>query len=152
MRTRILILGLASVLLCGAKPEKEHPLNLVLPSPDEAVRLAWFKATPDETVLDKVKNLEQATRQANPEAKEWSIYLTPAAASISIKGWQADMNRPDTPRPEGTLAECLQSLANRAGLRYDVLNGKVLIDVAKKEALHNKVPEDTARKLADPQH
>jgi len=83
---------------------------------------------PDETVMDKIRNLERVTKDANPAAKEWSIYLTPTAALIPIKGWQAVTNSPDTPLPEATLERCLEWISKTAGLRYEVFDSKILID------------------------
>ena len=114
-----------------AEPMEEYPLNLIIPAPDSAVRLARFETTPDETVAEKIMHLERAAREANPNAKEWSIYLTPAAALVTIKGWPAYMGGPEdaTPIPEATLGECLMRIFNSAGLRYEIFNARVLIDV-----------------------
>ena len=123
------------VLRVVAEPVEVHPLNLIVPAPDSAVRLARFETTPDETVAEKIMHLERATREANPTAKEWSIYLTPAAALVPIKGWPAYMGGPEdaTPIPEATLGECLLRLFNTAGLRYEIFNARVLVDVKKNE-------------------
>ena len=120
-------------LWVGAEPIEEHPLNLIVPAPDSAVRLAWFETTPDETVAEKIMNLERATRNANPTAKEWAIYLTPSAALVPIKGWVANLDRPDTPIPEATLGECLIRIFNISGLRYEVMNARILIDIKTNE-------------------
>ena len=120
---------LIMVLRAGAEPVEKHPLNLIIPAPDSAARLAWFETTPDETVAEKILNLERATRNANPTAKEWAIYLSPAAAIVSIEGWTANLDRPDTPIPEATLSECLMRILNIAGLRYVVFDARILIDV-----------------------
>ncbi|MFO1489988.1 MAG: hypothetical protein U1F77_08270 [Kiritimatiellia bacterium] len=118
------------LLLCvGAAPPEQYPLDLMVPAPNDAVRLAWYANTPDETVVQKIQHLERATREANPTSEVWAIYLTPDAALVPIKGWQADMNRPDTPLPQTTLKDCLTWLSSVAGLRFEVVKSKVLIDV-----------------------
>lgn len=118
------------LLLCvGAAPSEQHPLDLMVPAPSDAIRLAWYANTPDETVVQKVQHLERVTKEANPTAEAWAIYLTPDAALVPIKGWQADMNRPDTPLPRATLRDCLTWLSTVAGLRFEVVDYKVLIDL-----------------------
>jgi len=131
------------LLLCvGAAPNKPHPLQLIIPGPDEAIRLAPFKTYPDETVVEKVKNLERVAREANPDAKPWSIYLTPRAATIVIKGWKEDLNRPDTPLPQATLGACLDRLARRVPeLRQEILDGRILIDVKEDRPKHNETSD-----------
>jgi hypothetical protein len=125
---------LAAILLCGAAPDKRHPLPLVVPAPASALRLAYYNDTPDETVLEKVRQLETVTRAANTNAADWTIFLSPAAAILPVKGWKADMNRPDTPLPEATLGECLQWLCRHVPeLRFEVLDGRVLIQTKKQK-------------------
>jgi len=142
MKIRPVIVGLAVLLLCGATPDKTHPLNLVVPDPTSALRLALYKTIPDETVLDKVRNLEHVTRTANPNVSRWAIYLTPTAATIQVKGWKADLNRPDTPIRELTLGECLRWLCRYVpDLRFEVLNDRILIDIKDKEPAHNKASQ-----------
>ena len=125
-----LFTGLATNLMAN----ETHPLNLTVPDPTSALRLAWWKTMPDETVLEKVTSLENVTRAANPDAPQWSIYLTPQAATIRIKGWQADWNRPDTPLHEASLGKCLDWLCRRVpSLHYEVIDERILVGVKKKE-------------------
>lgn len=115
-------------------------LQLLVPAPAEALRLAHYKTYPDELVVDKVKNLERVAREANPDAKTWSIYLTPQAATILVKGWKGNLNTPDTPMPEATLGKCLDWLCRHVpDLQYGVVDTKILIDVKKQKGeRHNK--------------
>jgi hypothetical protein len=146
MKTRMAILTVAAVVLCGASPDKTHPLNLNVPDPTSALRLAWWKAMPDETVLEKVANLEKVTRAANPNASQWRIYLTPDAAAINVKGWEADNNRPDTPVPELSLGDCIRWLCRHVpDLQFEVLNDRILIEKKESKTEHNQQPEGIRR-------
>ena len=128
---------------CLAATPLPHPLNLIVPAPGEALRLAYYKTTPDETVANKVKHLENVVREANPNAPPWSIYLTPTAATTQIKGWEADLNRPDTPLPEATLDLCLEWLSKAAGLTYKMEEECILIETLKENEVHNNRLEAT---------
>jgi hypothetical protein len=136
MNIKNTIATISILALCvAAAPTKPHPLQLVLPAPGEALRLAEYKTYPDELVVDKVRSLERVARDANPKAEPWSIYLTPNASTIPIKGWEADLNRPDTPLPEATLGQCIEWLCRRVPtLQYEVVEGRILIDVKKQKS------------------
>jgi hypothetical protein len=70
----------------------------------------------------------------HPAAKPWSVYLTPQAATIPVKGWKADLNRPGTPLPEASLGQCLDWLCRRVpALQYELVDDKILIDVKSKK-------------------
>ena len=135
--------GILVLLVCvaaAAAPINPELLQLLVPAPAEALRLAHYKTYPDELVVDKVENLERVAREANPDAKSWSIYLTPQAATILIKGWKGNLNTPDTPLPEATLGKCLDWLCRHVPeLQYEVIDTKILIDVKKQKGeMHNK--------------
>ena len=135
---RIVAVFLMLAACVAAAPVGQHPLQLVVPAPAEALRLAHYKTYPDESVVDKVKNLERVARAANPKAKPRTVYLTPEAATIPIRGWKEDLNRHDTPLPEASLGQCLDWLCRRVPtLEYTVVGDKILIYV-KQEKLHNK--------------
>ena len=128
MKLKIIAIGLTALLLCGAKPAEKHPLNLIVPKPNEATGTAWFVDTPDETILTKITSLESAAREANPKAKPWSVYITPEAGNIKIKGWKADLDIPDDPLPEASLGRCIEWICRlHPTLQYEALDGKILI-------------------------
>lgn len=134
MKIKLIVIGLTAICLCGAKAEKAHPLNLLIPSPNRATHTAWFLDTPDETILVKVASLESAARKAHPDTKPWSIYLTPQAANIKIKGWKYNPKIPDQPIGLARLDDCIQMICNlHPKLQYEVIGDKILISAKKKK-------------------
>ena len=83
---------------------------------------------PDEMAANKIFNLERATRAANPKANEWSIYMTPSAALVQISGIQAAAEN-SGPISKSTLGNCLARISKVAGLRYEVFNNRIFIDI-----------------------
>ena len=87
-----------------------------------------YATIPDEMAVDKIFNLERATRAANPKENEWSIYMTPSVALVPISGRQAAADN-NGPISKSTLGDCLARISKLAGLRYEVFNDRVLIDL-----------------------
>ena len=87
-----------------------------------------YTTIPDEIAANKIFNLERATRAANPKENEWSIYMTPSAALVPISGRQAAAENSD-PISKSTLGNCLARISKLAGLRYEVFNDRIFIDL-----------------------
>ena len=100
-----------------------------------------YATIPDEMAAKKIFNLERATRAANPKESEWSIYMTPSAALVPISGSQAVADN-NGPISKSTLGDCLARISELAGLRYEVDNNRIFIDLKSDEQnAQQSVPE-----------
>ena len=104
-----------------------------------------YATIPDEMAAKKIFNLERATRAANPKESEWSIYMTPSAALVPISGSQAVADN-NGPISKSTLGDCLARISELAGLRYEVDNNRIFIDLkADEQNAQQSVPAYVAQ-------